>query len=276
MSVIESLIYSFVSGIAEFLPVSARAHQSLLRYMFGIENNVYLTDLAVHIGVLLAVFVGFREVLSRLRRERKAIISSGRRRVRSLDERSYYDLRLLRTATVPLLFGLCTYPLTRRLGDRLPVLMCFLIVNGAFLLFADHCRHGNREARTMSGLDGTVMGLLGAGSVLPGISRTGCISAYAVARGADHPNASNWAVLLSVPALLSAIVFDVVGVLFFGGLAFSFTAVVGCLWVCTGAFLGGWLGIVLFQMILNHSGFSGFAYYSFGAAFFSFVLYLIT
>ena len=276
MSVIESLIYSFVSGIAEFLPVSSRAHQSLLRYMFGVDNDTYLADLAVHIGILLAIAVGFREILSRLRREKKAASVSHRRRVRSLDGRSYYDLRLLRTATVPLLFGLCVYPLTRDFVESLLILVCFLVANGGFLLFAAHCRHGNREARTMSGLDGAAMGLLGAASVLPGISRTGSISAYAVARGADHQNAANWAILLTIPATLSAIVFDLIGVIFFGGAAFSFAAAVGFLLVCAGSFLGGWLGIVFFQIVLNHSGFTGFAYYSFGAAFFSFVLYLIT
>ncbi len=276
MSVFESILYSFISGIAEFLPVSSRAHQSLMRHMFGQGNNTYLADLIVHIGVLLAVFVGFRDVIFRLHRERKAMSMAGRRRFRSLDGKSVYDLRLLKSATIPLLIGLCLYPLTRNIGNRLLALMFFLIVNGSFLLVAAHSRQGNRSARSMTGLDGITIGLVGATSVLPGISRTGMISVFSVFRGADNQNATNWAIMLSIPALALAIVFDLIGLVFVGGAVFAYSAVGGCLLTCAGAFCGGYLGIRLFQMILNHSGFSGFAYYSFGAAFFSFILYLIT
>ena len=125
-------------------------------------------------------------------------------------------------------------------------------------------------------MDGIAIGLMGATSALPGLSRTGMIASYSTLRGADTQNATNWAITLSIPALALAIFFDLIGLIFWGGAVFAYSAVAGCLLTCVGAFCGGYLGITLLQVILNHSGYSGFAYYSLGAAFFSFILYLMT
>lgn len=276
MSLIESIFYGFISGITEFFPISSRAHQALLRYIFGATSRNSLQELLVHIGLLLALFVGCRDILHRLYREQKTISTSRRRKNRSLDVKSLYDLRLLKTATFPLLFGLLLCIIVGKWKDDLLTVMCFLIVNGLILLFAEHIQHGNRDSRTMTGLDGIIMGILGAISSLPGISRTGIISSYAVARGADNQNAVNWAVLLGIPAIILAAGYDVVLIFSTGFGALSLVAILGCLLSGIGAFAGGYAAISILVSILNHAGFSPFAYYSFGAALFSFVLYLIT
>ena len=56
MNFFESCLYGLFSGLAEFLPVSAEAHQVLLRQLFGVEGKLPLLNLLVHIGALLAVF----------------------------------------------------------------------------------------------------------------------------------------------------------------------------------------------------------------------------
>ena len=276
MSLIESLFYGFISGVTEFFPISSRAHQALLRYIFGADTRNSLQELLVHIGLLLALFVGCRDVLNRLRREQKSISVSRRRRSRSLDVRSLYDLRLLKTATFPLLIGLLLYVVVGKWKDNLLTVMCFLIVNALVLLFAEHIQHGNRDSRTMTGLDGIMMGILGALSSFPGISRTGIVSAYATARGADNQNAVNWAILLGIPAIIFAACYDVVLIFSVGAGAISFPVIISCILSGIGAFAGGYAAISMLVSILNHAGYSPFAYYSIGAALFSFVLYLIT
>jgi len=128
----------------------------------------------------------------------------------------------------------------------------------------------------MSSLDGIVMGLVGALSVLPGVSRTGFVSSYVIARGADDDNAANWSVLLGIPALLFAVLFDLVSFADYGTGVHTFGAFIGCILSGIAAFAGGYLGILLFKFFLKRSGLSQFAYYSIGAALFSFILYLIT
>lgn len=275
MSFLESVFYGLVSGLTEFLPVSSRAHQTVMRLLFGADTRVPLQELLVHIGVFFAIVVSCSDVLVRLCREHKSGSRVQRRKLR-MQDKNYYDLRLLKTASYPLFFGSLLYFATEKFENNLLLVMLFCLINGFILLLADHTSRGNRDSRTMSALDGIVMGIAGALSVLPGISRTGLICAYGSARGADSDNAVNWAVLLGIPAMLFAGLFDIVCIFRMGfgiqsAAMFGFSLLSGL-----AAFGGGYLGISLLKMTLEHSGFSKFAYYSIGAALFSFILYLIT
>ena len=276
MSLIESIVYGLVSGVAEFLPVSARAHQALLRYLFGVDTRNFLQEFLVHIAILAAILYSCRDVLFRLQREQRSQNATQRRRKHSLDVKSYYELRLLKTAAVPLIVGLLLTLATEKMEQRLPYIMVFLLINGAVLLLADHSSHGNRDSRTMSGLDGIVMGLLGAMSAFPGISRTGIISSYTAIRGADSQNMTDWAILLGIPAMFFLAIFDLVRMFVFGFGVASFTDFLSCVFSGVAAFGGGYLGISLLKAMLSQFGFSKFAYYCLGAGLFTFILFLIT
>ena len=276
MSIIRSIIYGFISGLAEFLPISASAHQAVMRLMFGMNTRNSFQELLVHIGFLFSIIVGCREVLVRLRREQTNISASRRRRTRTKDAKSFYDLRLLKTASIPLFIGLFLTFATAKLENNLLVIMGFLLINAVIVLLSEHTSHGNRDARTMTALDGIAMGMLGILSIFPGISRTGVISAYATARGADSKNACNWAFLLGIPAVVFAVCFDIVGIVIYGFGSTSLVVFIGYLFSGIAAFGGGYLGITIFKTVLSHSGFTRFSYYSIGVALFTFILYLIT
>lgn len=276
MSVLQSIIYGLVSGLSSFLPVSSGAHQALMRYLFGVETRIPLQEILVHIGVLFAVIVGCYDRIDRLRREQKLLSVSSRRKSHFFDSRSYFDLRLLKTATVPLVIGSFLFLATAGMGNNLLSLMIFWLLNALILLVADHCRRGNRDSRTMSALDSIIMGVLGALSVFPGISRTGMISAYATARGVDSENAVNWSALLVLPATAVLICLDLFYIVTTGLGGGSAVMVLGYFLSGIASFVGGYLGISLFKVILNHNGFLNFAYYSIGTAMISFFLYLIT
>lgn len=276
MSLIESMVYGIVSGLAEFLPVSARAHQAVLRYLFGVDTRNYLQEFLVHIGVLAAILYGCRDILFRLQREQRSQKRTVRKRRHMFDAKSYYELRLLRTAAAPIVVGLLLTFVTERLEQKLLYIMVFLLINGAVLLLADHSSHGNRDSRTMSGLDGIVMGLLGALSAFPGISRTGIVSAYAALRGADSQNMTNWAILLGIPAMLFVAFFDFIRLFIYGFGIASFGEFISCTFSGIAAFGGGYLGISLLKATLSQFGFSKFAYYCLGAGLFTFILFLIT
>ena len=200
MSLLESIIYGFVSAIAEFLPISSRAHQILIRYIFGLDTRDPVQDLLVHIGLIFSVFISFRDVIFHFRRYRK-LKRRGKRKHQFLEGKNAYDFRLIKTASLPLILGLLLSFATQALSDNLLYLLVFLTLNAVILFIAEHSSRGNRDSRTMSALDGFVMGVLGSLSVFPGISRTGIIASYATARGADSQNASSWAVLIGIPAL---------------------------------------------------------------------------
>ena len=126
----------------------------------------------------------------------------------------------------------------------------------------------------MSPLDSILMGLGGALSVIPGVSRIAGLVTGGMVRGVSQHNALEYALLVSVPALAVVICFDVYAVAVAG---LTVTALGFLIWVLAAAASCGsaYLGIMLMRYIAVKGGFHSFCYYSWGMAMFSFVLYLI-
>lgn len=272
---LQSLLYGLISGIAEFLPLSATAHQSVLLQMFGIDAHNPLLDFFVHIGLLTAVFLGGRSTLSRIKRDSGRAVRSRSGRQKARQSRGYFDVRLVRTASLPMLVVLSLTLVTRKLCSSMLWISAFLILNGIFLYITDHIPQSNKESRNMSGADGILIGLSAAASALPGVSRIGFSTATGVMRGADHREAYSWALLLSIPAIAAMLVFDVFAMISAGVGAVSLAVIASYTFAAAAAVGGGYLGIRLMYALIFRADFSGFAYYSWGLALYAFILYLI-
>lgn len=269
------LLYGLISGLTEFLPVSSLAHQALFLQVSGFDTRLPLLDLCVHLGMLVSVYYANRSVLSKLKRE-KRLRNSRRYQINRGSTTAYYDMRLIKSATVPMLIVLLLYLVTNSSEFNPVPLSVFLVLNGAIMIIPEYMRHGNKDSRSMTALDGVFMGIISALSCLPGISRIGLGLSYTTMRGADRQHAINWAMLLSVPAILMFILFDFINMSMIGLGTISFVYVVGSLFAAITAFIGTYLGIMAIRFLSDRAGFSGFAYYSWGAALFTFGLYLIT
>lgn len=127
----------------------------------------------------------------------------------------------------------------------------------------------------MSGWDSFALGLFGALSAVPGISRNAAIHFYTTLRGVDRSHSLNWFFLLSVPALVLFILFDIVNLFTLSLGTVTFINFLMYLVSAVAAFCGAHLSISLMRYLSVHMGYAGFAYYSWGAAMFFFVLYLI-
>ena len=126
----------------------------------------------------------------------------------------------------------------------------------------------------MSRLDGFLIGLSGVLSVFPGISRVGATLSAASARGADRHNALSWSLLLSIPALVVLMGFDVLNLATQGIDAFVVQRLIEYILTFITAYGGGYLSILIMRFLAVRSGFSGFAYYCWGASLFTFILYM--
>ena len=273
VSFIESILYGLVSGLAEFLPISSLGHQSLMLQLFGLSHREPLRDLWVHIAILLSLFAGCKTMFSNIRREQE-LLSSPRRR-RTGDRRGTHELRLFKGAVIPLLIGLMFYLYTKRIEFVQIKLSILFILNGIFVITPEYIRQGNKDARFMTGLDAAIMGISGALSALPGISRVATVNFYAMLRGVSRNNALNWVFLLCAPALGLFIVFDIVNLFILPLGTITFLSIVYYLVSAFAAYLGGYLGIRIMRYLSVNTGYSVFAYYSWGAAMLLFALYLI-
>lgn len=273
MSLFESLIYGLVSGFTEFLPVSSQGHQAIMFSLFGLSAREPLRDLFVHIAVLVSLIMTCKPLITRLRRE-QALLSRRRKRG-SADRKGQYVLRLVKTAGFPLFLGLLFYSITSQYEFKLQNLVWLLFINGLILIVPEYIRHGNKDARHMTGLDAILLGIFGACSALPGISRIGMMNAYALVRGADRQQTVNWALVLSIPAIVVFLGFDIYNLFAIGFGVAGFPGLLSCILSGLAAFVGGYFSVRLVRFLTVQTGFVGCAYYSWGTALFAFVLYLI-
>lgn len=275
MNFFESCLYGLFSGLAEFLPVSAEAHQLLMRQLFGFEGKLPLLNLFVHIGALLALLECSKEYLRRLYREYQLKKIPRRRRRRPSDAQSSADIALFKTAVIPLIIGFLLYAKSREWQLSAHIVAPLLFINGIVLYVPMYLPIGNKDARSMSPLDGLLLGISAALGVLPGISRVATVTAVSVARGAEPQQGYRWGLLLCVPALIGIILFDFISLFTVGLSGVGFLDFLQFLISGVTAFAGAYIGVTLIKSVLQKSGVFNFAYYCWGAAILTFILYLI-
>ena len=151
----------------------------------------------------------------------------------------------------------------------------FLVINGIVLHVPLYLPKGNKDARSMSRLDAVLLGIGSALTVIPGVSRVGITTSLGIARGATPQNAYKWGLLISVLALAAIIVMDLVGVVTAGLGELDFSFILQCIMCGCAAYLGATGGISLMKMIVHKNGIENFSYYCWGAALFTFILYMI-
>lgn len=274
MRLLHCILYGFIYGFSELIPVSGRAHQQILQYIFGMDTNEPILDFLVHTGVLLAVIVGDFPAISRLRRDRRLYRRTPKSHSR--DMRGIYEIRIVKTASVLMIIGLLLYTFLGKDETSLVMLAITSIFSGGILLITDHMPQGNKDSRSISALDAVSIGLGCALSAVPGISRVGMTLSISSARGAEKSYAYHWALLLSIPALIVYMGLDILFLFTVGPGTVSFLLVIYYLLSAAAAFAGGYAAISFMRYLTVRTGFSGIAYYNIGVALFTFILYLIT
>lgn len=268
MKFFESIVYGFVSGLSEILPVSSRAHQGILLKLFGETEANPLLNLMIRLGVLAAVFFNCRDLLNKLLSNQRTGQRSRRYATRNA------DYRFLKNAAIPLVVGLVLFTYILNTTLTLTRIAIFSFINGLLLFLTDRMMQGNKDTKHMSAIDSYCAGILGAFSVLPGVSRVGVMTSYTSMRGADRGKALNWALILSIPAMIIYILFDFFA-LFSGFQAVRFVIFLGYILAMGAAFAACYMAITIMRFLSVRTGYSGFAFYCWGVALFSFVLYLI-
>ena len=269
---LECLIYGLFSGFTELLPISSVAHQSLFSILVGAPDHGWLR-FSAHLGCFLALLISFAPILTRLRRERKIAKLPKSRRRRQPDFGALMELRLLRTAAVSMLLVFLGWGLVQQLHQRLWLLALLLGINGILLYIPQYLPGANKSAVSMSALDGVLIGLASGFGIVPGISRVGFGTSAAMLRGADRRYAGDLGLMLCIPAMAVMMVLDIAAGV--GAVSFSGLLVFGCAAAAAASFAASCLAVYLVRFLAVKVGFSGFAYYCWGLALFTLIIYLI-
>lgn len=275
MNFFECIVYGVVSGLTEIFPVSSQANQMVMRHLFGVPQKEPIRDLLVHIAIFIGIILACRGMFTKIRREQVMAYRMRRNpsQVRAL--KGVYDVRLVRTAVPIMVIGMFANLLFTDFYDRRPLFALVLLVNGALTLIPTFMHQGNKDARIMTRGDSMLIGFAAACSAIPGISRNGAVMFMTLIRKADKQNGVNWALLLSLPAMAVLAVLDFIAIFTVGVSGVTVAVLGGYLVSMLGAFIGAFFAVNTIKMLILRSDYSGFAYYDFGLALLTFVLYLI-
>ncbi|HEX9697149.1 MAG TPA: undecaprenyl-diphosphate phosphatase [Actinomycetota bacterium] len=223
MPILHALILGLLQGATEFLPVSSSGHLVLFPFVMGWEEPTVAFDVAVHIGTLISVLIVFWD------RVRPLALALFHR-----DERNRHLLTLLFVGSVPAgIAGLALASLFESAFGRPMFAAVLLGVTGYLLVLGDRFAKEHEErvveemaaarvaaARmeplpnakplrtedTMDALDALVVGVAQAAAILPGISRSGATVVAGLRMGITREAAVRYSFLLSIPAILGALI----------------------------------------------------------------------
>ncbi|HWP08544.1 MAG TPA: undecaprenyl-diphosphate phosphatase [Polyangiaceae bacterium] len=199
----EAAILGIVQGLTEFLPISSDGHLALAEILFGLKGGLAF-NVMLHAGTLLATLLVLRAEAGRaLRGGLSALVRPARFR----ETPGGRDALVVILATIPTAaVGLfLRQPVERWTESPLAIGLGFLGTTAALVL-AHFSLQGDREQPTLAGalLLGVAQGL----AVLPGLSRSGTTIAVALWLGVRPRRAFELSMLMSVPAILGAVILE--------------------------------------------------------------------
>jgi undecaprenyl-diphosphatase len=186
----DAILWGFIQGITEFLPISSSGHLVLIPELLGREGPDLGTTAMLHLGTLGAIIAYYRADLLRLLR---------------FDRPARRLITLLIIGTIPaVVFGLTLESTLDRINENPPLVAGFLIVTGIILLLTMLIRVGDRTAANIGPTDAALIGLAQSAALIPGISRSGMTISAGLGRGMESIEAARFAFLLGIPAIAGA------------------------------------------------------------------------
>ena len=150
-----------------------------------------------------------------------------------------------------------------------------LFLNGIILYIPQFLPGSNKDARSLSRVEGFLMGFGGSLSVLPGVSGIGASVSIGSVCGVERSYALNMTLMMDMVYLAGMIVFDVLSLFQTGFGLLTFQWVVIYLLTAAVAFISTMLAIRAMRALASSTGYHFFSYYCWGIALFAFILNLM-
>ena len=272
---LQSLLLGITTGLTNILPVSVQAHEQILVKFMGKGAVPSLMQLFMHLGVLAAIFLSCQPHILKMARAKKMSRIPKRKRKRPLDTRSLMDLRLLTTMLVPVILMLLVWPRVKLVSSNMIIMATLLFLNGLILYIPQFLPSSNKDCRSLSRVEGLLMGLGGAMFAIPGLSGMGAALSVASVTGVDRKYGLNMILLMDMGILGGKVLYDLLGLIAGDIGTVSPMILLSYLLAAVASFAGAYLAVRILRGLAESTGYGAFAYYSWGLALFTFVLTLM-
>jgi undecaprenyl-diphosphatase len=210
MGWIQGIILGMVQGLTEFLPISSSGHLVLFQNLLGLKEPEVFFDICLHVGTLLAICIFFFQDLRDISAD---IFTIPRRLRRGESFREQWRTRpVLRLAffvligTIPtVIIGVAISTISEICFSSIRCVGLMLVTTGIILALTKRFQKGGRDLSRFNVWDALLIGMTQGLAVLPGISRSGATISMGLFAGLDREIAGRYSFILSIPAILGAL-----------------------------------------------------------------------
>ena len=190
--IVEAIILGVVQGIAEFLPISSSGHIVIVNQLLadttggGMGEHTLAMNVALHVGSLFSIIaVYWRDLLGVLKSPR--------------------IMALIVLASIPVAIVGFTLDDVLKQAFSEPLYAAFALLGTAAILWTgQRLEKGTETIETLSVGRTSVIGLLQAFAIIPGISRSGTTIAAGLLTGLKREAAARFSFFIAIPPIAGA------------------------------------------------------------------------
>ena len=262
MTILEAVVLGIIQGMTEFLPVSSSGHLALMQHFLGLNESQVFFDVMLHLGTLGAVIIAYKQSIRELAGASLSAVSNiqfYRRPIftikGSTDLKFIWFILLGSVPTGAIAIAFKTQ--LEALFIKPTIVAVMLITTGVILQLPRLLRGTVYVDRPLRFWHSPLIGIAQGLAITPGISRSGATISLALLLGISPKQAARFSFLLSIPAILGAVLLKLKDV---GSISVNpMAVVVGTLT----SFLVGYIALRVLLAVIDRGQFSGFSYYCF-------------
>ncbi len=211
MNIEQTIFLGLIQGLTEFLPISSSGHLVISQHLMGLRDPELLLDISLHVGTLLAVLIFFWADVRVMLTESIGLARTvflRRSTCRGQFPHAILTLWVLLSVIPTALIGIIIQSCFREIFGSTLVVGIMLMTTGTILgvsrLIPDHFT-SRKEVGLISAM---AVGLAQGAAIIPGISRSGATIVCGLFCGLDRELAGRFSFLISVPAIIGALVVE--------------------------------------------------------------------
>ena len=196
---IVAILFGFVQGVTELLPVSSSGHLLIFHNFFHLPiSNELGFDVVLHLATLLAVVIYFwRDIGDMIRSLPDFLMGQGGKHSRLIGN--------IIIATIPAaIIGYLAEDLIENVFRSIWVVIIMLVVVAILFILVEKLGERIKKLDKISKIDSLLIGLAQALALIPGTSRSGITILAGLGRGINRAEAAKFSFLMSIPIILGA------------------------------------------------------------------------
>lgn len=263
MQSLTAVLLAVIQGLTEFIPISSSGHLAVTQYFLKFEEPPVAFDVVLHLGTLIAVLVHYKRDLASMFRE---LAQPGRILRPDWNSDNPGKLMvLLAVGCVPTaLMGILLRGSVEEAFHSMHMVGWGFLLGGSIMILTVRKKDSWKSFAEMNVTDALLIGAFQGIALFPGVSRSGSTISAALLLGIAPVQAGRFSFLLSIPAVLGAIVLQSRAIQLQIGTMEDFA-----LYAISGLIAGvvGYLSISALLRILQALRFHYFAFYCWIAGF---------